>query len=147
MADPTYGWVTIAEADAYMVLRLGASEVWSSGAEKVAALYTAYLDLSNCNRFSLPAVADANMKMAQYEQALFRLRQDDGLDTRIDLRTMGVVMAGVVKETYRGHPTLAAGRRSTVEVPMAEAMLSGHAISSSAFIVELERDEDEGTTI
>ena len=67
----TYGWVTEAEADTYFATRLGASTYWASGAEKAAALTTAYNNLVDCGKFSFPSTATDKMKRGQYEQALF----------------------------------------------------------------------------
>lgn len=95
------GWVELADADTYMSTRLNSGPYWYSGVDKTAALQTAYYDLIDAGIFSFPETATEQMKRAQYEQALFRLRGETGLDERTDLQAQGVVSAGIMKETYR----------------------------------------------
>lgn len=99
------GFVSIAEADAYFLTRLGASTYWTSGAEKTAALTTAYNDLVSCGQFDFSDVAsgeeDADLKLAQCEQALFLLQNPD-MESRLALQAQGVTAAGIVSEAYNG---------------------------------------------
>lgn len=102
----TFGWATIAEADVYFSTRLGASTYWTATTEKASALATAYDDLVNCHLFTFPEYAsgesvDEIIKRAQYEQALFLLLDTQGIDRRSALRSQGVIMSGLIRETYR----------------------------------------------
>jgi len=115
-----YGWVTEAEADAFMTTRWKAADVWVSGVDKPAALTTAYNMLIACGLFTFPSTASQAMKDAQCEQALFLVQQGAALDARIGVRAQGVTQAGVVKETYKDEE---------VEIPispMAKALLSDY---------------------
>lgn len=146
MPDLEYGWVTVAEADIYMTLRLNADAIWSSGTSKEAALTTGYYDLLYCGKFAFPDTATDAMKDAQCEQTLFRLQEGLGFDSRMNLQAQGVQQAGIVKETYRSFFAKDKGVGIPIS-PIAAGLLSGYRTASVALVVELDRDEDEGTTI
>lgn len=104
MDEELYGWVTLADADAYMAARLGASSHWTSGVDKGAALVTAYNCLALDTRwdFSLDSgeYYPDEWIAAQCEQALFLLADPD-MDARLSIQAQGVTNAGVVQETYQ----------------------------------------------
>lgn len=142
-----YGWVSIAEADAYMLTRIGAANYWVSGAEKEAALQTAYNDLVYCGRFLFPDMATQAMKDAQCEQALFHLLEGSGIDARMGLQVQGVVQAGIVKETYQGFQR--GSNKNSVVIPicpLAASMLASIRNDSNAYLIDIERTENEEDT-
>lgn len=106
-----YGWVTLAEANTFMATRLGADTYWNSSTSKAAALITAYDDLVTCGDFdfSLDSGEDTPQafKDAQCEQALFLLRDQDGIEARASLQAQGVQSAGIVQESYAGKASIA----------------------------------------
>lgn len=134
----TYGWVTDVEADAYFENRLGASEFWVSSTDKPAALLTAYSQLravySTTRGYTIPTTATDNMKTAQFEQALFLL-VDNPL-RRQALQAQGVVVAGILKETYKYGPTVAIAL-------IAANLMEQESRTSGAKAAALTRDEDE----
>jgi len=104
---PTDAWVTVSEADEYMSSRFGANDYWTVDVEKEAALTTAQHNLENCNLFDFTETLSSggdgitqSMKDAVYEQALFLVANQHGVDERENLRAMGVVEAGIVQEKY-----------------------------------------------
>lgn len=141
MANEQYGWITLAEADSYFSTRLGSLEHWTSGAEKEAALTTAYNQLIGCGLFEFPAEVSQAMKDAQCEQALFLLIHIEDMDRRKGLQTQGVTAAGIVQETYKG---------DIDEIPIcinAKNFLKDYIIEGKdIYAVELERNEDEEVT-
>ena len=116
--------VSIAEADTYFETRLGASECWTSGAEKTAALQTAEYDL-------IAVYGAVSNKQAVMEQALFRL-QDPSMDRRASVRAQGVQSAGAVKESY------AVGGGQTPVCPRARDLLGEPTAGLRAHVMETE---------
>ncbi len=99
----TNTWLSVADADTYMALRLNADAVWDDStttAKKEAALATAYFQLTNDERYGLPETVVQVMKDAQCEQALFLLQNEGDLDSRQGLRAQGVRSSSVVGEAY-----------------------------------------------
>ena len=134
----TYGWVTEAEAETYFETRLGASEFWANSTDKPSALLTAYTQLraiySTFRGYIIPTTATDNMKTAQFEQALFLL-VDNPL-RRQSLQAQGVVVAGILKETYKYGPTVAIAFT-------AANLMEQESRTSGAKAATLTRDEDE----
>ncbi len=135
----TNTWATIAEADAYLALRVGADAYWNglSDAEKEIPLVNAYHWLTGCGLYTFPGDASAyapKMIMAQSEMALFLLQHGQDIDLRMGLRAQGVRIAGIVRETY--------GDIDMPLPPVVKAMLKGYENAQGFAIVELERDED-----
>ena len=132
-------WVTEAEADTFMATRMGASLYWTDGeGDNVAAVVTAYKWL-NSGVFSFPTTATQPMKDAQCEMALFLLQHQPDLDLRMGLQAQGVTSAGVVKEKYR--------EDNAIELPIppiVQTLLDAYATDKSVFLVNLERNEEEG---
>lgn len=127
-----YGFLTIAEADAYFDTRLGASTLWTATTAKAAALQTAYNDLVNSQLFTLPTYTDVQdplqiIQDAQCEQALFLLIDQDGIDRRSALRSQGVVFSGLVRESYRTTNGIAISTR-------AETMLKAYWLHGKGFL-------------
>jgi len=132
----TYGWVTLAEAEAFMLLRWGADQLWVTGIAKESALQTAYEDLIGCGLYSFPTTASAVMKKAQYEQALFIIGHREDADRRKGLQMQGVVAAGIVKETYK---------KDTADIPIsvfAHGLLSAYQCKGVIFAGDVQRDEE-----
>jgi len=99
-------WLSVADADAYFVERLGAAETWNDAlvaATKEAALITAYRQLMADDRFAFPVTIMAAMKNGQCEYALFLLQNVGDTDARMGIRAQGVISAGVAKEGYAGY--------------------------------------------
>ena len=132
-----YGWVTEEEANAYMGTRYGASDPWSSGVDKAAALTTAYNDLTGDSRLSLPTTATSVMKSAQMEQALFIVQQDASLDARQGIQVQGVGTSGLAKEQYRSN----AGN-STAISSRAMNFLKDYFVGDSTFLADIGREDD-----
>jgi hypothetical protein len=138
MADTVYGWITLAEAETYMETRLGASNFWNTGAEKVAALQTAYNQLTSCNLFSFPETAVAGMKNAQCEMALFLLQHQEDADARMGLQAQGVTQAGVVQESYN------LDNVDGIPIPaIVRSILQDYESASPINVIDLESDESE----
>jgi len=133
----TNSWVTEAEANEYFSTRLGADDYWTDGADdNIPALITAYKWLNNCGKFSFPSTATDKMKELQCEMALFLLQHQPDIDLRMGLQAQGVVKAGVVKEDYR--------EVNGIPLPPVVADLAKDYLDEKpAYIVELERDEEE----
>ena len=74
----TNTWISLEDANIYMATRVGAYKYWVTGAEKEAALITAYNQLNACGWFDFPTDISTNMKNAQCEQALFLLIHQEG---------------------------------------------------------------------
>lgn len=133
-------WASVAEADAYFLLRLNASSVWDDDTAKTAALTTAQGQLEGCGYFTFPDDATAAMKKMLFEQALFLLLADP--DVRLALQSQGVVKAGVVQETYqdREQPNVAIA-------PLAWTLgeQAGYLDRQAAFIRDLSRIERTDT--
>jgi hypothetical protein len=138
MPETIYGWVTLAEAETYMGTRLGASKHWNTGADKAAALQTAYNQLVACGLFSFPETAVTAMKNAQCEMALFLLIHQEDIDVRKGLQSQGVTQAGIVQESYD------ISKASGMPIPpIVSAMLDDYATETNIHVVDLERDESE----
>ncbi len=142
MADVTVGtnsWVTEAEADDFMASRIGSSAYWPDGGpDNVAALITAYQWL-NSGRYSFPDDATQPIKDAQCEMALFLLQHQPDLDLRMGLQAQGVITAGIVKEKYKSD--------NYVELPIppvVQELLDGYDKDRPVYLVNLERNEEEG---
>ena len=135
----TNSWLTEAAADTYFEARVKGSDYWTSGAtDNKPALITAYNWL-NAGGYSFPTTATQAMKDAQCEMAFFLLQHQPDLDLRMGLQVQGVIAAGVVKERYRDD--------NTVELPVpviVQQLLEGYSTSRPIFMVNLERNEEEG---
>lgn len=134
-------WLTVAEAEPYFSTRIGSSEYWCSGADKEAALITAYNQLNGCGLFNFPTEVAQAMKDAQCEQALFLLIHIEDIDRRKGLQAQGVTAAGIVKESYGD---------GLDEIPIcanAKNFLKEYSIEGQdIYAVDLERDEEEEVT-
>lgn len=134
-------WLTLEEAETYFSTRIGSSEYWCSGADKEAALITAYNQLNGCGLFDFPAAATQAMKDAQCEQALFLLIHGEDIDRRKGLQAQGVTAAGIVKESYK---------EDIDQIPIctnAKNFLKEYSIEGQdIYAVDLERDEEEDIT-
>jgi len=133
-------WVTEAETDTYMATRMGASMYWVDGdGDSVAAIVTAYKWL-NSGVYDLPSTPTQAIKDAQCEMALFLVQHQPDLDIRMGLQVQGVVAAGVVKEKYKDD--------NSVELPVppiVQKLLEDYSTDRAVFLVNLERNEEEGT--
>ncbi len=134
----TTGWASIEEANDYFRFRLGASTYWHPESEKGAALVTAYEQLVACGRFTFPTTATSEMKKMQFEQALFLLMNAGGNDQRAGLQAMGVVSAGIVKESYRD-----TGNEIALAPMAAQIGRELYHARSGFAAINLTRDEDE----
>lgn len=136
----TYGWVTLEEAETYMATRLGAEQVWVSGAAKTAALQTAYNMLSKGGRFKgLPTTPTDSMKEAQFEHTLFLLQQGEAVDLRAGVIAQGVNTSWLANEQYDK-----SARGSIPVAPLAAALLADYdtQLSGAYGAVDIERDDD-----
>ncbi|MDD4984340.1 MAG: hypothetical protein PHQ43_00925 [Dehalococcoidales bacterium] len=135
----TNSWVTEAEANTYMSARISADEYWTNEAsDNIPALITAYVWL-NSGKFTFPDTATDAMKNAQCEMALFLIQHQPDIDLRLGLQVQGVIAAGVVKERYR--------EDNTVELPIppiVSRLLSAYDGDRPVYMVNLERNEEEG---
>lgn len=135
----TNSWVTEAIANAYFADRVGASSYWVDAAgDNDAALITSYKWL-NAGKYTFPTTATQDMKDAQCEMALFLLQHQPDLDLRMGLQVQGVVVAGVVKERYR--------EDNTIELPIppiVQTLLDSYDTQKSVYVINLERNEEEG---
>ena len=133
-------WVTLATANTYFNSRLGASpEYWTNGAaDNAPALITAYRWLV-AGKYTFPTTATQPMKDAQCEMALFLLQHQPDLDIRMGLQAQGVIAAGVVKEKYKND--------NHVELPIppiVQQLLESYDSESPVYMVNIERNENEG---
>jgi hypothetical protein len=142
LAKGTNSFCTLAEAEAYLTSRFGASEHWKEGVDKVAALITAYNYLKGSGIFNFPdAVADITTAMiqAQCEMALFLIQHLSDMDARKGLQAQGVSAAGIVKETY--------DLEKAAELPMPPIVFSlladCRADEDNLFQADLNRDEED----
>ena len=135
----TNSWLTEADANTYMGNRLDANNYWEDGAhDNPRALITAYNWL-NAGGYGLPTVATQNMKDAQCEMAIFLLQHQPDLDLRMGLQVQGVIAAGVVKERYKDD--------NSVELPIppiVAKLLEEYSTDRPVYLVNLERNEEEG---
>lgn len=139
MPDPTYGWVTLAEANTFFSTRFGADDYWISGADKDGALTTAYNWLVGCGKFGFPTTATQAMKDAQCEMALFLIQHQPDIDLRMGLQAQGVIQAGIVKETY-------SGKAKMPIPPLVCDLLTNYSDSGPIHYADIERDEEYDTT-
>jgi len=135
----TNSWVTEAQANTYFEARIKAGDYWTNNAsDNIPALITAYNWL-NAGGYGLPAVATQNMKDAQCEMAMFLLQHQPDLDLRMGLQVQGVIAAGVVKERYKDD--------NSVELPIppiVAKLLEEYSTDRPVYLVNLERNEEEG---
>jgi|WetSurMetagenome_2_1015567.scaffolds.fasta_scaffold265609_1 hypothetical protein len=86
-------WVTIAEADAYLADKFGAS-AWALSTEKAALLITAFREIYSSSLFSIPKTStNEKVKMAQIEMGFWLLNYNDDKGKREALQIMGVTSA------------------------------------------------------
>ena len=134
----TNSWVTEAEANTYFAARVKAGDYWVDGEDdNLASLITAYNWLNA--KYDLPVVGTTAIKNAQCEMALFLLQHQPDLDLRMGLQVQGVIAAGVVKERYKGD--------NTVEMPVppiVQQLLQEYDTDKPVYLVNLERNEEEG---
>lgn len=135
----TNSWVTEAAANTYFEARLMSSDYWTDDADdNIPALITAYNWL-NAGSYAFPAVAIQAMKDAQCEYAFFLLQHQPDLDLRMGLQAQGVIAAGVVKEKYKDD--------NYVELPIppiVQKLLEEYSTDRPVYLVNLERNEEEG---
>jgi hypothetical protein len=130
----TNSWITLADAEIYMLGRLGASKFWNTAADKTAALITAYRQLSSCEKWEIPADVSENMEIAQCEMALYLLQHLEDSDTRAGLQAQGVTAAGIVQETYN------ANAKDELPIPaIVKELLEDYEVNESIGIVRLHR--------
>jgi len=138
IAVGTNSWVTEAQANAYMADRLGASDYWTDGADiNRQALLSAYVWLTSSPRFSFPTAVAILMRTIQYEMALFLIQHQPDIDLRMGIQAQGVLVAGIVKETYRGAAT------TLPFPPMVAALAHDYDNYKVAQLVDLARDEEQ----
>ncbi len=137
----TNSWVTEAEANTYFDARVKSGDYWTDGAsDNIPALITAYNWLM-AGKYSLSASTSAAqpIKDAQCEMALFLLQHQPDLDLRMGLQVQGVIAAGVVKERYKDD--------NTIEMPIppiVQQLLQDYDTDRPVYLVNLERNEEEG---
>lgn len=135
----TNSWVTETEANTYFDDRIKASDYWTNGdSDNSPALVTAYKWL-NAGKYNFPDTAVQPMKDAQCEYAFFLLQHQPDLDLRMGLQVQGVIAAGVVKERYKDD--------NFVEMPIppiVEQLLDGYDTERAVYLINLERNENEG---
>ncbi len=139
IAVGTNSWVTEDEADEYFEARVTADDYWTvDAADNIPALITAYKWL-NAGKWDFPTTPLQPMKDAQCEMALFLIQHQPDLDLRMGLQVQGVIAAGVVKERYKND--------NSVELPfppIVEQLLEGYDSERPAYLVNIERNENEG---
>ena len=139
MTPTVVGFVTLDEADAFFETRLGSEDWFASGTDKVAALHTAYRDLSSSNLFLLPTSSeDPATKYAQLEQALFLVQQGSAIDARAGIQAQHVKQSSVVQEAYEP-PAGFSGPPLSVR---AVGWLRNYQRTGSAAHVRMEREDD-----
>ena len=135
----TNSWVTEKEANTYFDARIFSSDYWTEAAtDNVPALITAYKWL-NAGKYTFPTTATQPIKDAQCEMAFFLLQHQPDLDLRMGLQAQGVIAAGVVKERYKDD--------NYVELPIppiVEQLLEDYDTESPVYLVNIERNEEEG---
>jgi hypothetical protein len=138
MPPVVIGWILLVDAETYMATRVGATKYWHSGAEKIAALMTAYNQLVACGLFDFPVDVSVNMKNAQCEMALFLLIHQEDMDTRMGLQAQGVTQAGIIQETYNPDNV------DAIPIPpIVKTMLESYKTDTDIHVIGIERDEDE----
>lgn len=138
----TNSWITVAEADAYMDLRLGSWEFWTDTTNKEAALITAYKRLVTYFE-NLPSTANEAMKDAQCEMALFLCMEGGDVNRRAGLQAQGVVQAGIAKESYDPK-----ARGKLAFPPEVLALLKDYTERDACvFVEELKRDDTEDISL
>ncbi len=135
----TNSWLTEADADTYFTDRIKASDYWTDDApDNSPALITAYKWL-NSGKYDFPDDATQAMKDAQCEMAFFLLQHQPDLDLRMGLQAQGVIAAGVVKERYKDD--------NFIELPIPPIvmeLLEAYETERPVYLVNLERNEEEG---
>ncbi len=135
----TNSWLTEAAANTYFEGRIHGDDYWTDGeSDNIPSLITAYNWL-NAGNYAFPAVATQPMKDAQCEYAFFLLQHQPDLDLRMGLQAQGVIAAGVVKEKYKDD--------NYVELPIppiVQKLIEEYETSRPIFLVNLERNEEEG---
>lgn len=137
----TNSWVTEAAANTYFEGRIHGDDYWTNSAsDNIPALITAYKWLMS-GKYSLAASATAAqpIKDAQCEMALFLLQHQPDLDLRMGLQAQGVIAAGVVKERYKDD--------NYVEMPIppiVQQLLQDYDTDKPVYLVNIERNEEEG---
>ena len=137
----TNSWISLADADIYMLTRIGATRIWKEETtlpDKEAALVTAFNTIKSSGLWTMPAIATQNMKNAQCEMALFLMKHQEDADARGGLQAQGVVAAGIVQETYDP------AKAGEVPVPaIVTQLLKEYAVNIPIGGAEIARDEDE----
>ena len=135
----TNSWITETDANTYFSTRIKGGDYWIDDADdNVPALITAYKWL-NAGKFAFPATVTQPIKDAQCEMALFLLQHQPDLDLRMGLQVQGVIAAGVVKERYKDD--------NSVELPIppiVAKLLEEYSTDRPVYLVNLERNEEEG---
>ena len=135
----TNSWLTEAQANTYFDDRLRASDYWTDGADDNSPALITVFKWLNAGGYSFPATAVQSMKDAQCEMAFFLLQHQPDLDLRMGLQAQGVIAAGVVKERYKDD--------NFVELPvppLVKELLEAYETDRPIFMVNLERNEEEG---
>lgn len=133
----TNSWISLEDAEDYMATRIGSGVVWNTGAEKEAALITAYNQLTGCGKFSFTTEISQNMLNAQCEMALFLLKHQEDIDGRKGLQAQGVTSANIIGETY--------DKDMAGELPipaMVSQLLIDYKSATAAAAITLERDDE-----
>lgn len=136
----TNSFVTAAEATTYFTTRWGA-DAWAtlSEAQKDAALITAYNQLKNSGAFEFPSEVSTQMKMGQFEQALFLVIHGADALARGGLIAQGVEQSQISKETYDSEM-----RGRIALCPEAYELLKDYYVRSEGnFVLYLERKDDD----
>lgn len=134
-------WITLDEAETYFATRLGASKFWNESItepDKEAALITAYNQLTNSKMFSLSADADAVMKQAQCEMALFLLIHQEDMDLRLGLQSQGVTQSSIAGESYKLETM------NGIVIPEnVKSLLKDYLYEANFFATDVTRDDSE----
>jgi len=137
----TNSWVTMTEANTFFEGRIKSSDYWTASADdNIPALITAYKWLQ-AGKYAFPATIVQAIKDAQCEMALFLLQHQSDLDLRVGLQVQGVIAAGVVKEKYRNN------KYTALPIPpIVEQLLEDYDTEQPLYMVNLERNEEEGVS-
>lgn len=134
----TNTWISLDDAEDYFRTRVGAGRIWDESVDKIAALVTAFNQLNDCGLYSFPETPTGNMTKAQCEMALFLLKHQEDMDSRLGLQAQGITQAGIVQESYNSDKI-----EGIPIPPMVKALLSTYEVGSPIHIIDLERDEEE----
>lgn len=136
---------TLAQANTYFGTRASVGTSWSglNDTEKTAFLTTANNDLVDCGLFSFPSTATEAMRRMECEQAFFLIKGGGGIDRRAGLKAQGIesVTLGKLSERYILEKGIA-----IVERAYAAGETAGYLDDFEAYLVEIDRDEDEEAT-